>query len=804
LALFNQCTANNKEALFIPYSSITFSKKTMREKLFWWKEQWRWKKRFIKRICFFLFLIWYIQALPSTLFNDSYSTVLVGKNGKLLGAHIAKDGQWRFPPSGKTPSKIAVCLVTFEDKNFHHHLGVSLLGIGRAFYQNIAQGKIVSGGSTITQQVIRLMRKNPSRTYSEKIYEIILATRLEFSYSKKEILNLYTANAPFGNNVVGIDAASWRYFGRAPEHLSWAESATLAVLPNAPGLIYPGKNHQSLLKKRNRLLKMLYHQGKIDKLNYFLALEEPLPDKPLPLPQEAPHLLQRCILHGQKEQLIQSTLDEQIQAMVNHEAEQYALRMNEYGIFNAAVLITSVETGEVLAYKGNLNHTDEEHAFDVDCVQAPRSTGSILKPLLYAKSLESGLITPKQLLCDFPSRFGTFAPNNFNRQFSGALPANKALSKSLNIPMVYLLREYGQAKFHNDLKLLGFRHMNKRSSHYGLSLILGGAEANLWEVNACYNSLAQHLQSESTTTIHFSSKLENGAKPLLNKAAIFSTFEALVDVNRPDEENNWRAFESSQKISWKTGTSFGFRDAWAVGITPKYVVSVWVGNADGEGRPGLTGVKAAAPLLFSIFRNLDAPKKWFQKPLTEMTRTEICTKSGQISNRFCENTHFEYIPSSSLISKNCSYHQLVHLNQTETFRVNADCENSNNMKHKSWFILPPSMEKYYVQQNPSYQIVPPFDPKCSSNKPENIMSFIYPKHQTKIYIPRELNGQRGKVIFEIAHTRHSSILYWHIDEAFIGSTSEIHQIAVQPERGKHHVTVVDETGVILTEAFEVL
>lgn len=776
----------------------------MREKLFWWREQWRWKKRLIKRILFYSFLIWYIQALPSDLFNDPYSTVLVGKNGKLLGAHIAKDGQWRFPPTNKTPHKIAICLVTFEDKNFYYHPGASVKGICRAFYQNMTQGKIVSGGSTITQQVIRLMRKNPSRTYSEKMYEIILATRLEFSYSKEEILNLYTANAPFGNNVVGIDAASWRYFGRAPENLSWAESATLAVLPNAPGLIYPGKNHQSLLKKRNRLLKMLYEQGEIDKLNYYLALEEPLPDKPLPLPQDAPHLLQRCIQHGQKEQLIQSTLDEEIQTMVNNETEQYALRMNEYGVFNAAVLITSVETGEVVAYKGNLNHTDDDHAFDVDCIQSPRSTGSILKPLLYAKSLESGLITPKQLLCDFPSRFGTFAPNNFNRQFSGAIPANKALSKSLNIPMVFLLREYGQAKFHNDLKQFGFRNMNKHASHYGLSLILGGAEASVWEINACYNSMAQHIQNSDPAKIHYIGTSEKASKLNLNKACIYSTFDALIDVNRPDEENNWRAFESSQKISWKTGTSFGFRDAWAVGVTPKYVVSVWIGNADGEGRPGLTGVKAAAPLLFSIFRNLESPRRWFQKPVNQLTHTEICNESGQISNRYCEHTHYEYIPKSCLISKSCNYHQLVHLNQKETFRVNADCENTSTMIHKSWFILPPSMEKYYVQQNPNYHTVPPFDPKCTSNKPENIMSFIYPKRQTKIYIPRELNGLRGKVIFEVAHTRQNSTLYWHIDDEFVGTTSDIHQISVQPEKGKHKVTVVDETGVVLAESFEVL
>ncbi len=344
----------------------------------------KWRDRLVL-VSLTIFTIWYVNCLPDELFNNSTSTVLLDKDGNLLGAKIAADGQWRFSPGKNIPSKFETCLLEFEDRNFHEHYGISIRGIGRAISQNVKHKRVVSGGSTITMQLTRIMRKNPARSIGEKIIEMLLATRMEIRFDKTEILNYYASNAPFGNNVVGLEAASWRYFGRNSNSLTWAESATLAVLPNAPGLIYPGKNHKRLLDKRNRLLKRLYDIKKIDETTYHLALSEPLPNKPLPLPQLAPHLLAKLIKEGYKGQTIQSTIDNNLQQKTAQLLQIHSDRLQENKIYNGAVMITSVKTGKVLAYIGNTTSANKEYSSDVDCICAARSTGSILKPFLYAK-----------------------------------------------------------------------------------------------------------------------------------------------------------------------------------------------------------------------------------------------------------------------------------------------------------------------------------------------------------------------------------------------------------------------------------
>ncbi len=642
-----------------------------------------------------IFIGWYINCLPSVLFNDSTCTVLLDKEGNLLGAKIADDGQWRFSANKTVPKKFEKCLIQFEDRNFYSHYGISIRGLGRAMGQNLKNKKVVSGGSTLTMQLARIMRKNPPRTVFEKVTEMVLATRLELRYSKSEILNFYASHAPFGNNVVGLDAASWRYFGRSASSLSWAESATLAVLPNAPGLIYPGKNHKRLLDKRNRLLKRLYEIKIIDATTYELSLSEPLPDKPLALPQKAPHLLSRFIKEGYGGKTIESTIDRNLQEKVTQLLQVNGEVLQQNKIYNGAVLITSVKSGKVLAYVGNTKSTESEQGSDVDCISAARSTGSILKPFLYAKCMEDGLLTPTMLVPDVPTQFGSFSPKNFTMQYDGAVPANKALSRSLNIPMVRLLNEYGLEKFHRDLKNYGLTTLNKPARHYGLSLILGGAEAKLFDLGTAYTQMAQELKyGESKPIVLSDEKKNKGSKTsnqkhqprnkLTNRACIYKTFEAMVDVNRPDEDGNWRVFASAQKVAWKTGTSFGFRDAWAIGVTPEYVVSVWIGNADGEGRPGLTGIKAAAPLLFDVFAQLPKPDQWFVAPKEEMFKAAICHESGHRASDLCERTDTLWLPKTCLNTTACPYHQTIHLSKNGKYRVDSDCETVYNMKHVTW------------------------------------------------------------------------------------------------------------------------
>ncbi len=766
------------------------------------------KRRKILRRKWYLFLtsiffIWYVDCLPEQLFQDSTSIVILDRNGHLLGAHIADDEQWRFPECKYVPRKFKLCIVQFEDRHFYSHFGVSPTGVGRALWQNMSSGRRVSGGSTLTMQLVRLMRKNPSRTYAEKVLEMALATRIEMRYSKEEILKLYASHAPFGNNVVGIDAAAWRFFGRPANKLSWAESATLAVLPNAPGLIYPGKNHEVLKAKRDRLLKRLRDIGKITPSEYKLALLERLPEKPHPLPSIAPHLLQKCMLEGKKGKVVETTVDEQWQRQALFLLENHAQLLRENGIFNGSVMVTDVKTGEVLVYIGNVSKSGREHANQVNCIDANRSTGSILKPLLYGKAMESGTITPKMFLRDVPTQFGNFSPKNFAGSFEGLIPANEALSRSLNVPMVHLLQNYGASKFYRNLQDFGFSSIKRGASHYGLSLILGGAEVNMFELNRCYAQMAQELQFDGTTTIRLykdQKKIKGNFR--MDRGAIYATFEAMLEVRRPDEDNNWHLFASSKKIAWKTGTSYGFRDAWAVGITPDYVVSVWVGNADGEGRPGLTGVQAAAPLLFDIFQMLPG-NHWFERPKEQMHQIDVCAVSGHRPSTYCVKKRTEWVPSGALKTTTCPYHQRVHLND-EGKRVNSTCASPLEMRQENWFVIAPDVEEYYKDFHPLYKSLPPFDPNCEAFNESGAIAILYPQTQQKIYLPIGFDQERQSAVFEASHVDNSAILFWHIDDTFVGQTSEMHQMVVQPDVGTHVLTVYDSDGARRSVKFEVV
>jgi penicillin-binding protein 1C len=760
--------------------------------------------RFVLKVLFLVFFIWYVGCIPDQLFSHPTSTVILDKKGELLGAQIAADGQWRFPPSDSVPEKLKTCLIAFEDRNFYNHFGVSMKGIARAIKQNVSNKKRVSGGSTITMQTIRMSRHNPRRTYFEKCIEICMATRLEFSYSKQEILAMYLSNAPFGNNVVGAEAAAWRYFGRAANELSWAESATLAVLPNAPSLMYPGKNETELKNKRDRLLNYLYKSGEINGETYELSLAEPLPSKPKPLPGIASHLMQYVIKKGKKGQLTHTTIDYNLQEKMTSLMQMYQELWKDNQIHNAAILISSVKTGEVICYIGNTHSDDEENSSAVDCIQAKRSSGSILKPLLYEKALERGLITPHALIYDVPVQFGNFTPKNFSGTYEGALPVNVALARSLNVPMVQLLEEYGVTKFHSDLRTLGITSINKPSRHYGLSLILGGAEVTLYEMNQLYLHFAQSAATGMISPLHVEKQADSEMQTALsnmNRAAVYETLEALIEVRRPDEDNQWKLFASSQKIAWKTGTSFGFRDAWSIGISPDYVVSVWVGNADGEGRPGLTGVKAAAPLMFDIFRQLNKSERWFPKPTHLFEPQEICVESGRIAGKYCPNKKWEMLPKCVSDSKRCSFHQEVNLSADGKFRVNASCEDIYKMKKSVFFVFPPLVEKYYKITHPNHQILPPFKSGC--NPETTSMHILYPLPNSNILIPKQMNEDRGEIIAELVHQHANKRILWHLDQQFLGETTGIHQLKFTAGKGKHIVKAIDEDGVACSVVFYV-
>ena len=760
--------------------------------------------------------MWYVFALPSILFRSDTSSVLLDRDGHLLAAGIATDGQWRFPGGDTIPLRFEQSLLEFEDRHFHSHWGVHLPSILRAAYQNWEKGRIVSGGSTISMQVIRLSRNNPPRSIWEKGIEMLLATRLEWGYSKREILELYCENAPFGGNVVGLEAASWRFFGRAPSELSWAESATLAVLPNAPALIFPGRNQESLLAKRNRLLDRLHQKGIITTTDWELAKLEPVPGQPHPLPQHALHLLFSGSSE-KKEKRLKSTLAKEIQVLTEQIIQRHAARLEANQVYNAAAIVVHVPSGEVQAYVGNIRRSNKQHGEDVDLVKARRSTGSILKPFLHAAMLDKGELLPNMLLADIPTRLGNFNPDNFSLGFDGAISASKALSRSLNVPAVRALNDFGVEKFRYILGKLGLTNIDKPAKHYGLSLVLGGAESNLWDLSRAYASLSRSLLLPQGP--HVSDTLpwlyqrvldepsalpeEASAEAPIAPGPLYLTWEALLNLERPNEESGWDNFTSSRKIAWKTGTSFGFRDAWAIGSTPDYVVAVWVGNASGEGRPGLTGVASASPIMFDIFDALPGTS-WFPVPYDDLEKTPVCQYSGQTPSSFCPEIDTAYIPwNRPVLTKPCSYHQQILRDVLSGKRVSRDCLADNKIRPDTFFVLPPLQAWYFKKRNAWYENLPDWLPECRARPSGFPIQLITELPSKGIFLPMDLDGKPSSLVLEAAHNKAESTLYWYLGEFFLGSTSAIHNISCKPPEGNHRLIVMDEEGNLLEKELRI-
>ena len=685
-------------------------------------------------------LLGWLFCLPRQLFKGvSYSTVVESAEGELLGARIADDGQWRFPPCDTVPARFATALVQFEDRHFWYHPGVNPVALVRALADNLRAGHVVSGGSTLTMQVVRLSR-GKERTLWQKGVEAVQATRLEMRCTKREILALYAAHAPFGGNVVGLEAAAWRYFGRPAAELSWGEAATLAVLPNAPSSMHPGKNREQLLQKRNRLLKKLHAQKFLSDDSLEAALAEPLPEAPLPLPAWASHYVERCPKGVRTRSTLQLPLQKAVEETLRRRSDDLARE----GVADMAAVVIDNTTGDIVAYVGNASPERDRPGRQVDIAASPRSTGSILKPFLYAAALQEGTILPRTLLQDTPVNLGGFAPQNFDRQFYGAVPAAEALARSLNVPAVHLLRMYGVPKFHDLLQKAGLSTLTHEASYYGLSLILGGGEGRLDEITRAYAQLVR------------------GRSPIRDPWALWYTYEALKEVNRPDQLD-WRLIRSVRKAAWKTGTSYGFRDAWAIGMTPGYTIGVWAGNAQGQGVPGLTGARTAGPVLFDILNLLPADDRWFQEPQEEPAWAPVCPDSGMLAGPDCPAPQPTPIPRGGLDSEPCPYHGTGE------------------------FVLPPAMEWYYKTYHPAYT-------GAKKKTTEKELEFIYPQQGASLSIPRQLSGAVEGVVFRVAHRRNDATLWWHLDQEYIGETRFVHELRLTPAPGKHVLTVVDEAG----------
>ena len=744
-----------------------------------------------------LFILYLIIPLPSPLFKTDYSRVVTDENGEYLRVFLNSNEQWIFPPSetDRIPEKLKIAVINYEDSYFKWHWGFNPVSIVRAAYQNISEGKIVSGASTITMQVARLMNPKP-RTIINKILEILLAVKIEFHYSKDNILKAYLGHAPFGGNIRGYKAAALKYFQKSPKGLSWAEAAALAVLPNAPGLVTPFSRNKLLRQKRDKLLKKLYKHKIIDHSTYKLSLLEPIISKVYPFQITAPQFTERAINQNKKDFLIKTTLNIELQQYLEFMVKQYSSELQRQGIKNCAAIVLETKTGKVKAYIGSQDYFDIKNQGMIDGIIANRSSGSVLKPFLYALSIDDGIVIPQTLIKDIPSYFNGYSPQNFDSEFSGIISSKEALIRSLNVPAVRLLNTYGIFKFYSFLKAAGLTTLFRSAEDYGLPLIIGGAEVNLFDMTMLFRGLANGGVFQKSYFIEKDS-LKNRSKTsqLISPGACYLTLKMLKDLRRPGTDNFWRRFQNQKPIAWKTGTSYGAKDAWAIGVSPKWTIGVWAGNFDAEPNSNLTGVGSAAPLLFEIFNYLtaDEQNKWFEKADIDFKSVTICKETGFLAGPYCDEKENVDVPFNMAPLKICPYHKNIFIDPKTGYEVCSYCWGKNHLE-KHVLVFPSDVNYYLRKRGQIVETIPPHNPKCTIQTDNNPIDILYPIEMTKILLPREFNGKQEKLIAKVAANRQNDKIFWYIDNTYLGTTQSRHEKSIALSKGWHHLSVIDEDG----------
>ncbi len=756
-------------------------------------------------VCGVLLLGYGLIPLPSPLFPANYSTVVLGispdsaaGSAAILRVFLNRDEQWCLPPRADlpVPEKLATAVRFYEDQYFHFHPGINPVSLLRAAYQNWRSGRTVSGASTLTMQVARLMDPKP-RTYSNKFLEILQALKLEVKYSKTDLLRLYLDHAPYGGNVVGYQAAALRYFQKMPYELTWGEAATLAVLPNAPGLISPQRDSQKLEEKRNRLLDKLRAKGIIDASAWQAARREPVPDGSVPFPWLAPHLGQFLKdRHGHNGGVIRTTVQPGIQQRTQHLVQRHAQFLHHLGIQNAAALVVETRSGKVRAYCGSQDFFDAAANGQVDGVRAPRSSGSLLKPFLYGLAMDEGLVLPQSLLQDVPTFYGAFSPSNADETFSGVVTAQQALIQSLNVPAARLLYTYGVYPFYLFLRSAGVSTLFRTAEDYGLPLILGGAEVTLWDMANLYRGLGNGGKFGQLQFLADDAPTEAGTTQLISPGASYLTLGILRELKRPGAEYYWEYFQNRYPLAWKTGTSYGQRDAWAVGVSPQWTVAVWVGNFSGEGNANLAGSRCAGPLLFDIFNDLpkDPRYAWFSAPDDDLAPIEICRESGFLSNGDCPDPVFAPAPRHARPLRQCPYHQRIYVSTEREYAVCSLCWTPGQYRAQTVRMYPPDVVQYLRETGRLGAAPPRHNPDCPAQTGEPPLEIVYPTRNARLWLPRDFAGERQKLTARAAHRERQRTLYWYLNDRYLGSTVSRHELALDCPKGWNVLEVVDAVG----------
>ena len=723
------------------------------------------------------------------------------REGKMISLLISRDGFFRMhvPLSDISPLFIKTLLLQ-EDRHFYKHIGVNPLSIFRATIDNFAAGEIVSGGSTITMQLSRMMERR-KRTLWAKIIESFCALKLEFYYSKDEILAFYLALAPYGGNIEGIQSASWKYFGKPSSALSVGETALLVSIPKDPNKYRPDRYPEKAKAARNRVLKNMYSFGIITEDQLNRSLREEIILKSGPDINLIPHTAWHFRLKNPDKYVWKTTIDENIQRRVNRLLKNYIQTLEAYNITNASAVVIDNKTREIRAIVGSVDYFSIKHLGANDGSRAPRSPGSTLKPFLYGLAFQEGLISEKTILYDIPINYAGYSPQNYSKEFLGPVHAREALIESLNVVAVRLSKQLGNDKLFTLLKNGGITSLNKPLTYYGLPLVLGGVEIKLVELTNLYASLANNGMFEPYKILQDDYKninLHQDSKRLLSEEATWLVTHILTDVERPDFPESWQFSKNRPTIAWKTGTSYGHQDAWGIGFTPEYTIGVWVGNFDGTTSRGLAGSKTAGPILFDLFQAIKKSSsfQWFAQPPMVKSR-KVCSISGKLPTRYCPSLISEYYienANNNLELETCDIHHAISVDITTGQQATAETK-KENLREQIFQIWPPEMATFMIRHGVPINNVPVYDPGNMAGQKYYPPVILSPVKNT-VYYQRldKLDISDHGIKLSAAATNRVRNVFWFLDDTFIADTNPQNDIFINPRPGKYLVTLMDDVG----------
>ncbi len=729
-------------------------------------------------------------CFPPTSTQIEYSQIVSDRDDNILYPFLTSDDKWRMMTElDEITPELSKAIIYKEDKYFYLHYGINPFAIIRAVVNNLVYGKRTSGASTITMQVARLLSPK-ERTYLNKFGEIFRAVQLEWHYSKAEILQLYLNLVPYGSNIEGVKSASVLFFDKQPNHLSLAEITALAIIPNRPTSWQIGKNNEELITARNKWLQRFGKARLFSKTAIEDAMIEPLDAGRLDAPKYAPHFAIRMKDKYPNQPIIKTNLRFNIQKKVETLTANYIKRIYYQRIRNAAVLVLNNRTHEIEAYIGSADFDNTEDGGQVDGVKSIRSPGSTLKPYLYALAFDKGLVTPKMKISDVPINFSGYTPVNFDNVFNGSVTIETALAYSLNIPAVKTLNDLGVSYFTDQLAQAGFTQIKADRNKMGLSLALGGCGVRLEELTNLYSAFANKGLQYNMRWLK--ADADTASQRLMSEQSAFIFTDALTKISRPDLPKNMESSKNLPKIAWKTGTSYGRKDAWSIGYNANYTIGVWVGNFSGEGVPELGGATIATPLLFDIFNSIDysSGNDWFAPP-DEIDYRWVCSESGLLPQPDCTKTVMDYYLPMTTGNKMCQHQKTFPVSADSSFSYCTNCMPETGYKMKSYPLYPPEIVAYYESEGIPYEKLPPHNPQC-----DRLFSGTAP------YITSPQNGQEylldptdNSQIALTCNTANDVLLvYWYVNDEYLQPILPTGKLFFVPKPGRNKITCVDDKG----------